>query len=164
MDLEAIAEISRLKYRYVRALDTKSWVEFAETLLPDATATYAEHLRFDSRDAFVSFLQDTLGPHVITEHHCGHPEIDVHGDTATGIWYLSDTVVVPGDQMLMHGAAFYQDRYARDAAGRWRIAHTSYERTYESVYSLADVPSFRLTSNRWALIGSPQPGVSGVAP
>ncbi|QBJ97597.1 nuclear transport factor 2 family protein [Rhodococcus sp. ABRD24] len=158
MDLEAIAEISRLKYRYVRALDTKSWAEFTETLLPEVTATYAEHLRFDSRDAFVSFLQDTLGPHVITEHHCGHPEIEVNGDTATGIWYLSDTVVIPGDQMLMHGAAFYQDRYARDGAGRWRIAHTAYERTYESVYSLADVPSFRLTSNRWALIGSP-PGM-----
>ncbi|WP_305094218.1 nuclear transport factor 2 family protein [Prescottella sp. R16] len=163
MDLEAIAEISRLKYRYIRALDTKSWQDFADTLLPEATATYAEHLTFDSRDAFVSFLQDTLGPHVITEHHCGHPEIDVHGATATGIWYLSDTLVVPGDQLLMRGAAFYQDRYAKDASGRWKIAHTEYERTYESVYSLADVPSFRLTSNRWALLGSSPTGKPGAA-
>ncbi|MFZ2176883.1 MAG: nuclear transport factor 2 family protein, partial [Rhodococcus sp. (in: high G+C Gram-positive bacteria)] len=36
MDLEAVAAISRLKYAYLRSLDTKCWDEFADTLLPDA--------------------------------------------------------------------------------------------------------------------------------
>ena len=82
MDLEAIVLIQRLKYRYARALDTKSWVEFADTLTVDATAIYGEQLSFDSRDSFVSFLENTLGSHIITEHQCGQPEIDVDGDTA----------------------------------------------------------------------------------
>ena len=56
MDLEAIVLIQRLKYRYARALDTKSWVEFADTLTVDATAIYGEQLSFDSRDSLVSFL------------------------------------------------------------------------------------------------------------
>ena len=78
-------------------LDTKSWVEFADTLTVDATAIYGEQLSFDSRDSFVSFLENTLGSHIITEHQCGQPEIDVDGDTATGIWCLADTVVIPED-------------------------------------------------------------------
>lgn len=64
MDLEAIVLIQRLKYRYARALDTKSWVEFADTLTVDATAIYGEQLSFDSRDSFVSFLENTTDSQV----------------------------------------------------------------------------------------------------
>jgi hypothetical protein len=159
VDLEAVAAISRLKYAYLRALDTKRWDEFADTLLPDATANYGEHLAFESRDALVEFMKSNLGPQTITEHHCGHPEIDVDGDTATGRWYLSDTVLIPEHDMVLRGAAFYSDRYVRGPDGRWRIAHTGYERTYEAVMSLADIPSFRLTSNRWA--ADTEPGKGG---
>lgn len=160
VDLEAVAAISRLKYAYLRALDTKRWDEFADTLLPDATANYGEHLAFESRDALVEFMKSNLGPQTITEHHCGHPEIDVDGDTATGRWYLSDTVLIPEHDMVLSGAAFYSDRYVRGPDGRWRIAHTGYERTYEAVMSLADIPSFRLTSNRWAAATEPGKGDS----
>nr|WP_271209592.1 nuclear transport factor 2 family protein [Rhodococcus wratislaviensis]GLK34193.1 bile-acid 7-alpha-dehydratase [Rhodococcus wratislaviensis] len=160
MDLEAVAAISRLKYAYLRALDTKCWDEFADTLLPEATANYGEHLAFESRDALVEFMKSNLGPQTITEHHCGHPEIDVDGDSATGRWYLSDIVLIPEHDMVLRGAAFYSDRYVRGPGGRWRIAHTGYERTYEAVMSLADIPSFRLTSNRWAADTEPGKGDS----
>ncbi|WP_040838152.1 nuclear transport factor 2 family protein [Nocardia brevicatena] len=144
--------IGRLKFRYLRSLDTKQWDEFVDTLIPEATATYSDYLQFESRDAFLTFLRNTLGPHVVTEHHCDHPEIDVDGDTATGTWYLSDTVLIPEHNMLLHGAAFYSDRYVRCDDHRWRIAHTGYERTYEVVLSLSDLPSLRLTSSRLGLI------------
>ncbi|NMN96635.1 nuclear transport factor 2 family protein [Antrihabitans stalactiti] len=150
MDLAAIAAISRLKYRYLRTLDTKSWDEFADTLIPEATSTYGVDLQFESRDALVDFMRNTLGPHVITEHRCDHPEIEVDGKTATGIWYLQDTVLIPEHSMVLRGAAFYSDRYVLCDDGEWRIAHTGYERTYEIVVSLTDIPSFKLTSNRWA--------------
>lgn len=160
MDLEALAEIAKLKYRYTRALDTKDWSLFRDTLLPTATATYGEHLRFEDRDALCSFMEITLGPHVLTEHLCGQPEIEVDGATATGTWVLADTVIFPEDGMLLRGAAFYHDGYARDEAGRWRIAHTGYERTFEIVVALSDVPSLQLTSNRWAMGINPQPEAS----
>ncbi|QLY32568.1 nuclear transport factor 2 family protein [Nocardia huaxiensis] len=152
MDSDAVAAISRLKFRYLRALDTKAWEEFADTMVPEATATYSEYLQFESRDAFLAFMRNTLGPHVITEHRCDHPEIDVDGDTAVGTWYLADTVLIPGHNMLLRGAAFYSDQYVRCQDGQWRIAHTGYERTYEVVLSLSDLPSLRLTSSRWGLI------------
>ncbi len=148
---EDVLEIHRLKFRYVRTLDSKLWDDFAETMVPEATATYSEYLQFESREAYLTFLRNTLGPHVITEHRCDHPEIDVSGDRATGIWYLSDTVLIPENNMLLRGAAFYTDEYVRCDDGRWRIAHTGYERTYEVVLSLSDLPSLRLTANRWGL-------------
>ncbi|WP_281196891.1 nuclear transport factor 2 family protein [Nocardia altamirensis] len=150
--LDDITAISRLKFRYLRSLDTKSWDEFADTMIPEATATYSEYLQFESRDAFLAFMRNTLGPHVITEHRCDHPEIDVDGDSAIGTWYLADTVLIPGHNMLLRGAAFYSDEYVRCDDGQWRISHTGYERTYEVVLSLSDLPSLRLTSSRWGLI------------
>lgn len=158
--LDDVTAISRLKFRYLRALDTKAWDEFADTLIPEATATYSEYLQFESREAFLAFLRNTLGPHVITEHRCDHPEIDVDGDTAAGTWYLADTVIIPAHNMLLRGAAFYTDRYVRCDDGRWRITHTGYERTYEVVLSLSDLPSLRLTSSRWGLLSRED----GIAP
>ncbi len=158
--VDDISAISRLKFRYLRTLDTKEWEEFADTMIPEATATYSEYLQFESRDAFLAFMRNTLGPHVITEHRCDHPEIDVDGDTATGTWYLADTVLIPEHNMLLRGAAFYTDRYVRCEDGQWRIAHTGYERSYEVVLSLSDLPSLRLTSSRWGLIARE----SGIAP
>lgn len=155
MDLEAIKQIEGLKHRYARALDTKSWAEFADTMVADVTAIYGEYLRFDSRDSFVSFLENTLGTHVITEHQCGQPEIEVDGDKATGTWFLADTVLVPEDGMMLRGSAFYHDRYVRCADGEWRIAHTGYERTWEAAIELVDMPSFRLTSTKWEVLQPP---------
>ena len=59
-----------------------------------------------------------------------------------------DTVIVPEHQVLITGAAFYEDRYQLEPDG-WRIAQTGYQRTYEAVQSLRDLPSFQLTANRW---------------
>jgi hypothetical protein len=146
-----VLAIHRLKFRYLRMLDTKLWDDLADTMVPEATATYSEYLQFESREAFLTFLRNTLGPHVITEHRCDHPEIDVNGDRASGIWYLSDTALIPENNMLLRGSAFYNDEYVRCDDGRWRIAHTGYERTYEVVLCLSDLPSLRLTANRWGL-------------
>lgn len=158
MDLEAIAEISRLKYRYSRSLDTKSWTELADTLMPDATAVYGEHLSFESRDAFLNFLENTLGTHVITEHHCSHPEIELapDGRTATGVWLLADTVMVPEDDLILRGSAYYHDKYTLCDDGHWRICHTGYIRNWETVVRLSDLPTFRLTTNRWELLAQPR--------
>jgi hypothetical protein len=142
--------IRQLKYRYLRTLDLKRWEEFAATLTEDVTAGYGDRLSFSGRDELVTYLSSQLGPDVITVHTCHHPEIEVDGDQASGTWALEDVVIVPSQQILLQGAAFYEDRYVRDREGHWLIAHTGYLRTYESMVSLGDLPSFRLTANRWA--------------
>jgi hypothetical protein len=139
--------LRRLKYRYLRTLDLKQWDDFADTLAPDVQASYGPNLRFDGRDAVVDFMRNSLPPAIITVHHCHHPELEVDGDTATGTWYLQDTVLVTEHRMQLRGAAFYDDTYTRSADGAWRISRTGYVRSYESVETLGD--SWKLTANRW---------------
>lgn len=161
-DLVTLREIEHLKYRYLRTLDLKDWDAFAEVFEPDATGDYGESLRFASADEIVAFMRDSLGPGIITVHQVHHPEITLSrgagssGDStgsdalATGVWSLMDRVIVPEYGVLIEGAAVYNDRYRRGPDGLWRIAHTGYERIYESTVSLEDWPSFRLTANRFA--------------
>ena len=137
-----IDEISHLKYRYLRTLDTKQWGEFAACFIPEATADY-NGLEFTDRDALASYMEANLGEGFITMHQVHHPEIVVDGDTATGRWYLQDKVIVPAFQFMLEGAAFYDDRYVRTPDG-WRIAHTGYRRTYEMSMSTADLASYKV--------------------
>ena len=157
MDLIAVEEISRLKYRYLRCLDLKRWDDFADTLTVDATAdygtpVYGEPLRMAGRAQIAGFMRRKLGPEIITVHQASQPEIDVDGDAATGTWCLQDTVIATEHQVVIQGAAFYEDRYARGDDGVWRISHTGYERTYEATIALKDLGGFRLTANRWAAV------------
>jgi hypothetical protein len=159
MDLAALEEIRQLKYRYLRCVDLKRWDEIADTFAADATASYGtpalegKPIDLAGRDEIVAFLRGRLGPEIITVHFASQPEITVDGGTATGTWCFEDTVISTQYRVVIKGAAFYEDRYTRGQDGKWRIAHTGYVRTYEAMMSLDDLPSFRLTANRW----DPQP-------
>lgn len=145
-DLATIRAIEQLKYRYVRALDTKDWDLFRSTFVDDATAVYGERLEFDDADAIVAFMRENLGPTMVTLHQVHHPEIEVDGDTATGRWSLQDRVIMTEYRLLLDGASIYEDRYVRGTDGGWRIAHTGYVRLYEHTVAMDDLPSFRLTA------------------
>jgi hypothetical protein len=155
MDLAALEEICRLKYRYLRCVDLKLWDEIADVFTPDATVDYGtlalgQPVRLTGRDDIVAFLRDKLGPGIITVHFASQPEIDIDGEQASGTWSFEDTVIATEYRVLIKGAAFYEDRYAQCGDGRWRISHTGYVRTYEVMMSLDDVPSLKFTANRWA--------------
>jgi hypothetical protein len=150
MDHDTLEELRQLKYRYLRSLDLKQWDEFADTLTEDVHTDYGANLTFEGRDAVVEFMRASLGPAVITVHQVHHPEITIDGDCAIGRWYLEDKVIITEHQMLLTGAAFYDDTYRRSPDGVWRISRTGYIRSYEAVQSLDDAPSWKLTANRWA--------------
>jgi hypothetical protein len=64
-------------------------------------------------------------------HHGHHPEIELTSETtARGTWYLEDTVFFRDADMVLRGAAFYDDVYVKQD-GRWKIRSTGYERTFE---------------------------------
>jgi len=149
-DLVTFRELEELKYRYLRSLDTKDWTLFAECFTPDATASYGANLEFSDRDGIVAFMTENLGPTMITVHQVHHPELTVDGDTATAVWSLSDRVIMTEHRLLLDGTSFYRDTYVRDSQGVWRISHTGYERVYEQMVSMDDLPSFKLTANRFA--------------
>jgi len=155
MDVAALEEIRRLKYRYLRCVDLKLWDEIADVFTADATVDYGtralgEPIQLRGREEIVAFLRQSLGPGIITVHFASQPEIEIDGATATGTWSFEDTVIATEFRVVIKGAAFYEDRYARGEDGRWRISHTGYVRTYEVMMSLDDVPSLKFTANRWA--------------
>ncbi len=154
-ELSALEDLRQLKYRYFRTLDLKRWDEFADTLAEDIVAEYGTHalrepLVFESRDALAGFMQKALGPAITSVHLAHHPEITVDGSTAEGSWAFEDTVIVPDARRLIRGAGYYRDSYRRDDDGRWRITRTAYDRIYESIISLDDIPSFEFLSHMWA--------------
>jgi len=154
MDLVELEKIRRLKYRYLRCVDLKLWDEIGDVFTEDATADYGtpsagRPLNLKSRDEIVAFLRDSLGTGIITLHAAGQPEIDVDGDTATGIWRFEDTVIATEYNIVITGAAFYEDDYARGADGVWRISHTGYQRIYETLSSFDDTPSLRFLDVMW---------------
>ncbi|QYJ03100.1 nuclear transport factor 2 family protein [Nocardioides panacisoli] len=139
MATEDIAALQRLKYRYLRTLDTKAWDEFAACFVPDATADY-NGLAFDDRDALVAYMRKNMSEGVLTMHHAHHPEIDLDAsdpDRARATWYLHDKVIVNAFRFALEGGAIYTDRYVRTAEG-WRIQHTGYRRTFELTWNLDD--------------------------
>jgi len=155
MDLAALEEIRRLKYRYLRCVDLKLWDEIGDVFTADATVDYGtralgERIQLRGREEIVAFLRKSLPPGIITVHFASQPEIDVDGATATGTWSFEDTVIATEYRVVIKGAAFYEDRYTSGEDGRWRISHTGYVRTYEVMMSLDDVPSLKFTANRWA--------------
>jgi hypothetical protein len=155
MDLVALEEIRRVKYRYLRCVDLKLWDEMEEVFTPDASADYGTHavkesLNLRGREEILTYLRENLGPNIITVHRCGQPEIEIDGDRATGIWSFEDTVIAMDFKVLIKGAAFYEDTYERGADGRWRISHIGYTRIYETMSSLDDTPSLRFIANKWA--------------
>lgn len=139
-DLEEFEAIKQVKYRYLRALDTKHWDAFADTLTDDIVGDYGssmgKELHFTNRAELVEFMRTSMPAGVITEHRVAHPEITMDdSNEAEGRWYLQDRVIVPAHNFMLWGAAFYRDRY-RNTADGWKICATGYDRTYEVTQTL----------------------------
>jgi hypothetical protein len=148
-DLVEIEEIKRLKYRYVRLLDTKDFDGLEDCFSADATAAYSGGtLAYEGREAIIAFLRKALGSAtMLTSHLVGQPEIDLTGPTtATGIWALQDAVIFTDQPVEIRGTAFYEDRYVKEE-GRWRFLHTGYRRVYEEMESR---PDERTITARWS--------------
>ncbi|MCW2626151.1 MAG: hypothetical protein QOF66_3189 [Mycobacterium sp.] len=145
-----IEEIKQVKYRYLRALDTKHWDDFAATLTEDVVGRYGESIgeehHFANRDELVTFMRSSLGPEILTEHRVTHPEITVDGDEASAIWYLQDRVIAPDFHFMLIGAGFYHDRYRRTSEG-WKITETGYDRTYNASMSTESL-NFKVKAGR----------------
>jgi bile-acid 7alpha-dehydratase len=146
--LEDIEAIKRLKYKYLRCLDTKQWDEMGTTFAPDATTSYSDGaLSFQGRDAILKFLKecalaDPAG--LIGVHHVHHPEIELtSATTAKGTWALYNYLLHKIDKTALRLCAFYHDEYIKTASG-WLIKSTGYRTVFEEGWERKDSPSLKL--------------------
>jgi hypothetical protein len=150
-DLGEIEAIKRLKYKYMRCVDQKRWEELADCFTKDATSSYSDgKYTFEGRDAIMEFLQNAMSADSFLSSHTVHqPEIELTSETtATGTWALHDTVIETNANIVIRGAAFYEDEYVK-LDGQWKIQSTGYARIYEETLSRGDIPSLKLTANCW---------------
>lgn len=126
--LLAINQISNLKARYFRCMDTKDWAGFAAVFTPDAVADYTPE---GGRQAdwtatgaanIVALVKGVVAP-AITVHHGHMPEIEVSSpETASGIWAMEDSIWWPAGsrRQTLHGLGHYHETY-RKIGGEWLI-------------------------------------------
>jgi hypothetical protein len=92
-------------------------------------------------------------------HIVHHPEIDVaeDGETATGIWYLTDYALNFNINKSTQGAAIYRDKYVK-LDGKWVIRHSGYTRLWERFEDFDKIPN--LPAHLFATMDLPetQPG------
>lgn len=140
-DLLEIERIKQLKYRYFRTLDSNDWESFAACLAENCTADYGDgEYSFDGRDAIVGFMSKNMSADTFLSMHNGHhPEISIadDGQSATGTWYLQDTILDLSSNVRLYGTGIYSDTYVR-SDGEWKISHTGYTRIFECLEPLGE--------------------------
>ena len=139
-----IRAIERLKYRYMRALDTYDWDLLRLCMAEDISVWFGTGAyRFDGRDNVLTFLREVLDPGFYASHIAAHPEIELTGPcAATGVWRLQDLYVsrvgprtresdIKGGDKL-EGAACYYDEYLK-VGGTWLIKSSGDVRIFEAI-------------------------------
>jgi hypothetical protein len=132
--LVAIEDIQQLKARYMRCIDTKDLA-----CLRDTVFTPDSELHFKGADYEIAvkgwpeiekFYRDAFTPQKFGMHQVHTREIEVNGDSATGLWYLHDVFINLEESWTLQGSALYRDDYVK-RNGAWRIAKSTYQRLWE---------------------------------
>jgi len=143
--LAAIEEISKLKSRYFRFMDTKRWADWQEVFAPDALMDMTgeaaamrsigfaipEDVSFvwRSSDAIRAAVAGAL-EHVTSAHHGHMGEVElVSPAEARGVWAMEDLILYPAHAPVagFRGYGHYFETY-QQVGGAWRIQSIRLER------------------------------------
>jgi hypothetical protein len=147
-DLQEIESIKKMKHRYFRHVDCKQFDALLDLFADGATSSYdSGRHAFEGKSAILEFFQQGLSnPKILTQHHGHHPEIEITGpNTATGVWYMDDTVHILEHNRKVRGNGIYWDEYIK-VEGQWKFQHTGYERVWEYSELMPDSSNFRFKS------------------
>lgn len=126
-------EITRLCYRYGKALDDRDWERLRSCFLPDAVADYEGLERCEGYEAIERVCRGALEPLTRSQHLIGNVFPTVDGDAATSECYLQAQHVQAGtpggDTFIVAGR--YSDELVRTEGG-WRIARRRLETWWTS--------------------------------
>ncbi len=130
---EDVEQIKKMKHRYFRHVDCKQFDALLNLFVDDATTSYdSGRHAYQGKAEILAFFEDGLAtPNILTQHHGHHPEIELTSETtATGIWYMDDTVHILEHKRKVRGNGIYWDEYVK-VDGQWKFKHIGYERVWE---------------------------------
>lgn len=134
-ELRDIEAIKRLKARYCYLVDGGRWDELGEMFTADAVCDYGFFGIYRGRDQIVNtFFRGLVSAASSFNAHMVHnPIVDVHGDTASGTWYLTaHTTIQPANQAVWV-MGIYSDEFRRVAA-EWKLSSLRFEFKYYTRY------------------------------
>jgi hypothetical protein len=132
MDSADYQEITALKARYFRYVDSKQWARLRELFTDDASFE-GLWAAAPTPDAFIVNLTRNMTD-LVSIHHGYLPELrSLSPDHARGLWAMTDYLLwepdthaylgkaLPG-QRGIKGYGHYEEEYRRDPTGTWRIS------------------------------------------
>ncbi len=145
-ELTEIEAIKRLKYRYLRAIDTKEIEELRGCMTEECRAELSggKHV-VNGLDAFMEHMQQAYSrTNLLTLHHAHHPEIDIEGDgTARATWMIHDRSVDLSFNINVWGASVLNETYQK-VGDAWKIKATRDRRLFKEMESRADRAGLKL--------------------
>jgi ketosteroid isomerase-like protein len=110
--------ITRLLYRYARAVDTKDWELYRSVFTDDAVIDYSSNgIPAGSRDDIADFLAKGFTAIPMSMHYITNVEADVAGDTATVRAMFYNPTQLPGFPELSYFGGYYFHDLVRTADG-----------------------------------------------
>ena len=134
--IEDIHEIKNLEARYVYLVDTLQIDKLPDLFADIFTIDFGHLGTFNTKEAFVDFLNGARTNTSMMRHQEMTPLIEVDGDKATGTWYLFGlfTHVMPQGEVANWMQGRLDNEYVR-VDGKWKYSvrkftftlHTPYE-------------------------------------
>lgn len=122
--LSDIERIKQLKARYAAACDDGYDPDrIAALFTEDAVWDGGFMGRAETRDGIRAFFANASAQVGFAVHGLSNPIIEVHGDHATGLWYLFMPMTLNDPVQAFWFCAQYEDEYVRTGEG-WRIHRT----------------------------------------
>lgn len=146
--LEDTEAIKKLKAKYFRCLDNKSWDELAECFAEDATTAYTDgQYRLKGKEQIMNFLQTGLGRNTYFGfHQAHHPEIELLTETtAKGVWSAHYYMIDTESNKNLHCGAFYYDEFAK-IDKTWKIQHIGYTQIFQESWDRTEIQGLTLSA------------------
>ena len=119
--LEDIEELKKLKARYCSYCDDNYDADaLADLFTEDAVWDGGTRGRADGREGIREFFRGAPRRLPFAVHMVLNPIVEVHGDTATGQWYLLQACTYAEGNRAVWGSARYDEEYAR-VGGEWKF-------------------------------------------
>jgi hypothetical protein len=150
--LEAIQEISRLKYAYFFNCDQQRPDKVRECFIDgEVDIDFGRIGRFRSADELVAvFEQLACQEHIVEMHHAQNPQIDLLGDDrATGLWGLYYYMIDTRQQIATQLGGYYEDEY-RYTEGGWKMSASRFVVTSTQILDLGEAVVKRVFAGRTA--------------
>lgn len=121
--LRAYLDISTLKARQLRLLDTKQWVGYEAMLTEDFVFDLSESGQTPVIHGRAAALEQIKAScEGLTSVHQAHqPEFDFRGNEVLVVWAMNDRVVRGPDQPSITLYGHHHDRWVR-RSGEWKMA------------------------------------------